>query len=150
MSEENSNTQRAVQSVPTSVPTTVPLGPSSSVDLSWLSEEERKTLLVEYSRGVLDISKKAQELHVDIAVLKTTLSNLADTTKEISDSGNAVTVSHTQTTSVGRTEIMMGNTQQAQTGRLTKSQTGERDWTPIYIIGGLIAVVLIAALVGAG
>ena len=71
---------------------------------------------------------------------------MSDTTREISDRGDAVTITHTQTTKVGRTEIMMGNTEQAQSGKLSKSQTGEKDWTPYYIFGGILALVIIAAL----
>jgi hypothetical protein len=126
-----------------SVPTTVPLGPSTSIDLSWLPEAERKALLVDYTRGVLDVGKKAQDLHVDAAVLNTTLQTLANTTREVSESGNAVTITHTQTTSIGRTEVMMGNTQQAQSGKLTKAQTGVSDWMPYYIVGAIAAITLI-------
>lgn len=128
------------------VPTEINLGPSTSMDLSWLPENERKALLVDYTKGMIDISKKAQELHVDAAVLKKTLDDLSDTTREVSDSGNAVTITHSQTTKVGRTEVMMGNTEQAQSGKLSKSQTGEKDWTPYYIFGGILALVLIVSL----
>lgn len=117
------------------------------MDLAWLPEEERKTILKDYAAGMLDLGRKAQELQVDVVTLQNTLRTFADTTKRVADDGNAVTVSHTQTTSIGRTEIIMGNTAQAESGKLSKSQTGERDWTPYYIFGGLVAVVLIAALV---
>lgn len=128
------------------VPTQINLGPSTSMDLSWLPENERKALLIDYTKGMMDISQKAQELHVDAAVLKRTLDDLSDTTREVSDSGNAVTITHSQTTKVGRTEIMMGNTEQAQSGKLSKSQTGEKDWAPYYIFGGILALIVIAAL----
>jgi len=128
------------------VPTEIPLGPSTSMDLSWLPENERKALLIDYTKGVMDISKKAQELHVDAAVLKKTLDDFSDTTREVSDSGNAVTITHSQTTKVGRTEVIMGNTEEAQSGKLSKSQTGEKDWTPYYIFGGILALIIIAAL----
>lgn len=128
------------------IPNEINLGPSTSMDLSWLPENERKALLIEYTKGMVDIGKKAQELHVDAAVLKRTLDDLSDATREVSDSGNAVTITHTQTTKVGRTEVMMGNTEQAQSGKLSKSQTGEKDWTPYYIFAGILALVLIAAL----
>lgn len=128
------------------VPTEINLGPSTSMDLSWLPENERKALLIDYTKGMMDISKKAQELHVDAVVLKKTLDDLSDTTREVSDSGNAVTITHSHTTKVGRTEIMMGNTEQAQSGKLTKSQTGEKDWTPYYIFAGILALIIIAAL----
>ena len=129
------------------VPTEINLGPSTSMDLSWLSENERKALLIDYTKGMIDISMKAQELHIDAAILKKTLDDLSDTTREVSDSGNAVTITHSQTTKVGRTEVMMGNTEQAQSGRLSKSQTGEKDWSPYYIFGGILALIIIAALV---
>ena len=58
---------------------------------------------------------------------------MAEITQEVSASDDAVTVSHTQESSVGRTEVIMGNTEQAMRGRLTKSQTGERDWLPYLI-----------------
>ncbi|RZO86375.1 MAG: hypothetical protein EVA65_05475 [Oceanococcus sp.] len=128
------------------VPTKIDLTPGNSMDISWLPENERKALLTDYTKGILDISRKAQELHVDSAALKKTLDDLSVTTKEVSESGNAVTVSHTQTTSVGRTEVMMGNTEQAQSGKLSKSQTGEKDWTPYYIFGGILALIIIVAL----
>lgn len=129
-----------------SIPTKIDLTPGNSMDISWLPESERQALLRDYTKGILDISRKAQELHVDSAALKKTLDDLSATTNEVSESGNAVTVSHTQTTSVGRTEVMMGNTEQAQSGKLSKSQTGAKDWTPYYIFGGILALIIIVAL----
>lgn len=129
-------------------PTSINLSPTTSMDLTWLPEEERKALLIDYTKGMLDISIKAQELHVDAAQLKKTLDDLSDTTRDVAESGNAVTISHSQTTKAGRTEVIMGNTDQAQSGKLSKSQTGEKDWTPIYIIAGIIAVVIIASSIG--
>jgi hypothetical protein len=138
-------------SVPTpKTPSVVTLGPLTNIDLSFLSDAQRDALMVDYARGTLDIAKRAHELHVDVAVLKTTLDTLSNTTKEVSESGNAVTVSHTQTTKIGRTEIKMGNTDEARSGKLSKTQTGERDWTPYYVIAGIVAVVLIAFLFAAG
>ncbi len=145
MTEESKGTQ-VQKASGSSVPSRIDLTPSTSMDISWLAESERKALLVDYTKGILDISRKAQELHVDSAALRKTLDDLAVTTKEVSESGNAVTVSHTQTTSVGRTEVIMGNTQQAQSGKLSKSQTGEKDWTPYYIFGGILALIIIVAL----
>lgn len=128
------------------IPTHINLGPSATMDLSLLPENERKALLMDYSKGVLNIALKAQELQVDAVVLKKTLNDLSDTTREVSASGNAVTISHTQTTKVGRTEVMMGNTEQARRGKLSKSQTGDKDWTPYYIFGGIVALIIIVVL----
>ena len=147
MPESNKEPGTNVRKVEGRTPTSIPLGPKTTMDLSWLPEEERKALLTEYTGGMLDISRKAQELHLEVSVLDATLQTLAGTTRRVSEQGDSITLTHTQTSSVGRTEVMMGNTERAQTGKLTKSQTGEKDWTPFYVIGGLIAVVLIAASV---
>jgi hypothetical protein len=125
----------------------VNLSPTTSLDLSFLPEEQRKALLADHAKGVLDVARKAQELHVDVAALKASLSTLSEATQDVAQSGNSVTIAHTQTTSVGRTEILMGNTDQAKRGKLTSSQTGATDWTPWYIFAALLALVLIAASV---
>ena len=125
----------------------VTLGALPAIDLSFLPDDQRDILLADYAKGVLDVAKRAHELHVDVGVLKSTLDNLANTTREVSESGNAVTISHTQTTKIGRTEIKMGNTDEARSGKLTRSQTGERDWTPYYIFAEIIAAVLIVFVV---
>ncbi|MDC0949069.1 hypothetical protein OAS86_06990 [Gammaproteobacteria bacterium] len=127
------------------VPLKVDLGPTTSMDLSWLPEDERIALLKDYAKGMMDLGVKAQELNVDAAALKKTMDNMSDTVKDVSASGDAVTVTHTQKSKVGRTEVMMGNTEHAQTGKLSKSQSGEKDWTPYYIFGGLLALILIFA-----
>jgi hypothetical protein len=124
----------------------VPLGPATAIDLSFLPPEQRAALLHDHARKMLDLGVKAQELNVDVNVLKITLDQLAGTTREVAESGNAVTIAHTQTTKVGRTEIKMGNTEEARSGKLSKTQTGERDWNPYYIFAAIAAVVLIAFL----
>jgi hypothetical protein len=127
-------------------PSTITLGALPTINLDFLPEAERNALMSGYAKGVIDVAKKAHELHVDVDVLRATLDQLAHTTREVSESGNAVTVTHTQTTKIGRTEIKMGNTEEAKSGRLTSSQTGDRNWTPYYIFAGIVAVVLIAFL----
>lgn len=127
-----------------SVPTSVPLGHGGSMDLSWMPEEQRRELLTGYAKGALDISKKANEMGVEVSTLRNTLGTLADTTKKMSEDGLSVTSTHVHNSQFGRTEVIVGNTETAGKGRLTKSQTGEKDWTPFYVFGALIAIVLIA------
>jgi len=128
------------------VPTKLNLGPVSSLDLSYLPEKERQALLTEYAKGMMDINKKAQELHIDAVVLKKTLDDLTDTTKNANEDDIAITLSHTQSTKVGRTEVIMGNTEKAQQGKLSKSQTGEKDFTPYYIGGAILALLIFALM----
>jgi hypothetical protein len=133
---------------PSSMPTSVPLSPTTTMDLSWLPEDKRGALLEEHARGMLEITRKAQESHVDVAVLQQALGTVSNTTLQAAKEGNSVTASHVQTTSIGRTEVIMGNTDAARVGKLTKSQTGEFNWTPVYVIIGIIALVMIARAAG--
>lgn len=144
MSNENEN--QDLEKSSNRVPMKLDLGPTNSLDLSFLPENERQALFKDYANGMIDINKKAQELHVDAVILKKTLDDLTDTVKSATDSDISITLSHTQTTKVGRTEVLMGNTEQANKGRLSKSQTGEKDFTPYYIFAGILALVLIFAL----
>lgn len=145
MSKEQNNNTLVNTNTP-STPTTINLSPTSALDISFLSDEERKALLMDHTKGMLDISRKAQELNVDSMALKNTLDDLSASTREVSEGGDAVTITHSQTTSVGRTEVMMGNTEQAKSGKFTKSQTGEKDMTPYYVFGGIIALIVIISL----
>lgn len=131
-------------------PLSVPFGPAANIDLSHVSEREREQMLAAYNKGLLDVSRKAHEMKVDSDALRSTLNSLGNATNEAAQAGNAVTITHTQQTSIGRTEVIMGNTDQAKTGRLTRSQTGEKDLTPFYIGGGLVALIVIAAILGSG
>ena len=124
---------------------------TDDLDISKLTEAEQNTLVLDYQRGLIDIRLRAASLGVDVTVLGETLRNLAEQTQEISTTeGASVTITHTQDSSLGRTEIIMGNTDQAHRGRLTKSQSGEKDWTPYYVIGGLIVAAIVVIAIFAG
>jgi hypothetical protein len=94
---------------------------------------------------MLDLSKKAQELNIDVTGLRNSLDTLSQTVTQAAREGNSITASHTVSNSAGRTEVMMGNTERAATGKLSASQTGEMNWTPIYVIAAIIAAVVILA-----
>src|SRR5690242_5790591 len=129
---------------PSGPPTSIALATGQTIDLSFIPDAQRTALMAEYMRGTIDIARKANELHVDVVTLRNTLGALAETTRQVSQDGNAVTVTHTQTTAVGRTEIIMGNTETAGQGKLSPTQTGrETNWTPYYIFAAIAAVVLI-------
>jgi hypothetical protein len=145
MSNDESENQ-SIEKSSSKVPSKLNLGPVSSLDLSFLPEKERQALMMEYAKGIVDINKKAQELHIDAVVLKKTLDDMNDTAKDATESDVAVTISHSQTTKVGRTEVMMGNTDQAFKGKLSKSQTGEKDYTPYYVGGAILALLIFALM----
>lgn len=139
--------QKSITKYGGSVPTQINIQPGITIDISWMPEDERMALLKEYVENTLDINKKAQALKLDADMLKRTLDDLVNTTNQLSQSGNAVTITHVTKTENSRTELITGNTEQAMSGKLTKSQTGEKDWTPYYIFAGILALIIIAALV---
>ena len=125
-----------------------PLNPGSNViDLGSLSKEQQDQLVMEYMRGTLDINKKAAAMHVDVAAFKNMLDVMATKTKELAEQeGTSVTMQHTHESSVGRTEVIIGNTEQAAKGRLTRTMAGDRNMTWLYFAGGVVAVLILVAL----
>ena len=59
---------------------------------------------------------------------------MANQTEQVSKAGDSVTISHAHTSTLGRTEVLMGNTEKAAKGKLSRSQTGEDDNTMKYVI----------------
>ena len=104
-------------------------------------------MMNDYARGVIDIEKEARRLGVEAVALRSNLNTLANTTKDVADAGNSVTIKHEHKTSNTRTEVVMGNTQEAQAGKLG---AGFIDPKTMWIVGALIAVVIVAAIAFGG
>jgi len=128
-------------------PHIIPVGNIAQIDLSALPEAQRQELIRQHSAGVLDIGRKAQELSVDVGALRATLEVAGQTARDASAAGNSVTITHVVESKAGRTEVIMGNTDAAQAGKISSRQAGVRDWTPYYIFAAIIAVVIIFALI---
>jgi hypothetical protein len=111
-----------------------------------MPEDQRRALLTDYAKGSLDLARRANEMGIEVSVLRNTLDTLATTTQKVSQAGDAVTITHSQNSTFGRTEIIMGNTDTAAKGKLSKTQTGEFNWLPVYIIGGVIALMVIVSI----
>jgi len=124
---------------------TIVLGESNVLQTAGLTETEIRELRMQHASGMIDLHKKAQELQIDVKALDATLDTMATQTEQVSKAGDSVTMTHSHTSSLGRTEVMMGNTDKAAAGKLSKSQTGEDDNTMKYII--IIAVVAIVVAI---
>ncbi|MCY3820130.1 MAG: hypothetical protein OXH52_12330 [Gammaproteobacteria bacterium] len=125
------------------------LGRMGKVDLSHLSPEARAALLEQYAKGRIDLDLRARELDVDIQALDTELTSWTGQAAKAHEDGLSVTVSNATETSVGRTEVMIGNSEAAQKGRLSRNQTGEENWGPIIAIVSIIAgALLLGAIFG--
>ena len=86
-------------------------------------------------------------MHVDVNAFKNMLDVMANKTKELAQQeGTSVTMQHTQESSVGRTEVIIGNTEQAARGRLTRTMAGERNLTWLYVVVGVVAVLILVSI----
>ncbi len=126
-----------------------PVKPGSGViDLvGSLSQEQQGQLVAEYMRGNLDIYQKAQQMHIDVDAFKNMLDVMSTKTRELAEQeGTSVTMQHTQETSVGRTEVIMGNTAQAASGRLTRTMAGDRNVNWLYLIVGAVVLLILVSM----
>ena len=121
---------------------------STQLDLSHLSDEQKAQLTMDYQKGLIDVQKRAAELNVEVRALGEVLNTLSDTTTQITNQeGGHVTLTHTNESAVGRTEIIMGNTEQSRRGKLSRSATGDFDVQPMIVIGGIIIAVIVVIAV---
>ena len=142
-SQELQDIRRSNESSPT-VDKSIDFANHQLLDLSGLTESQVNELKHQYSSGLIDIQHKAAELKVDVAALDATLTSLNNQTEVASSSGASATITHTQTTSIGRTEVVIGNTEKAAKGKISRTGSGDEDKT-LWIIGIIaIAAVLVA------
>lgn len=122
------------------------LGDSNVLKTAGLTDGQIQDLRMQYIKGMIDVNKKAQELQVDVKALDAVLTTMADQTEQVSKAGDSVTMTHSHDSSLGRTEVLMGNTEKAAKGKLSKSQTGEDDNTMKYVLI-LAAVAIVVAII---
>lgn len=115
------------------------------IDLTGLDDSQISELKQEYASGMIDIQKKAAELRVDVSALDASLSSFNEQTSRASQAGASATITHTQTTSIGRTEVVIGNTEKAATGKISRSASGGADRT--LLIVGIIAVAAVVVAI---
>lgn len=122
----------------------IDLGSSQVVDLTGLPEEEAAELRRQYASGMIDIHRKAQELKVDVGALEAGLNAFNDQAARASEAGHSATITHTQTTAAGRTEVVIGNNERAASGKISRSAAGQSDITIWLAVIGAAAAVVIA------
>jgi len=116
------------------------------LDLRGLTEDQKQEIKMKYADAMIEVVKKAAEVGVDTRALDTKLSTMAEHTKDISTHPEAsITITATQDNSIGRTEVIMGTSDAAKKGKLTRSQTGQRDLTLVWV--GLAVFVIIVIMI---
>lgn len=135
--------------VPAVTPRTLKLGDETELDLSGLSKQQADALEVKAAEKAIDRNDRRQKLKEDIAVTAHKLNTYTKTVLESNAENASVTITNTNDDSLGRTEIIVGNTDAARKGKLSRSQAGLSDTARLWLIfAGIAAVVivLVAAL----
>lgn len=127
---------------------TLDLSKIDEINLDNLSEAQRENITGKFADAQLELVKKAQQAKIDLGATKQGLDDFADTVKKSTSEGTSTTITHTQTTSVGRTEVVMGNTEKAAKGTISRSGAGLPDNSFKIIAVIAVAVVIVVILAG--
>jgi len=126
--------------------TNIDLSNPNSLDISGLSIEDRQQLILKAQEGKIEIKRKADEAQIDIQGTNANLSNFNEVVRNSTKDGTSTTITHTQTTSTGRTEAVMGNTEKAASGKISRSGSGLDD-NNLKLVAIVGAVAIIIAIV---
>ena len=148
MPDANEPKDLSVRPDPPLSPTSIQLGSKQRLDLSALSPEARDALVVKHGELEIERDNRRETLRDDLTATTAKMATYAKTAVASAGEGMAVTITNTHDDSLGRTEIIVGNTDAAQKGKLTRSQTGHGDNTKVWIIIAIIAgaVIVLVAL----
>lgn len=123
----------------------ISLTENKSVDLSHLDEESKKEIHALIAKQKVELAKKGMEQSIDVDSLRARLNTFGNQVYEVIEKGGSITITNSKDDSIGRTEVIMGNTDEAAKGKLSRSAKGLPDNSK-WIIIGIIAVVIILIL----
>ena len=116
---------------------------SGEVDISALSLEAQEEIRKYAAMKKIDLRVAVQENQLDLQTTSIAVGNMADVTRRMSASGDAVSVRQTIENNAGKTEVLMGNTDEARRGGVDKDNSA---W--LYIGGGIVVLLIIASVIG--
>ncbi len=120
----------------------------SAIDIADLPEATKIELKAEMTRKMIESADRQVQLGQDVQALGASLGTMASASAEMSQEGLTMTVSNTRDDNLGRTEVLIGNSDAAQRGKLTRTQSGGSalSLSSILLIGSGIAAVTIIAV----
>jgi hypothetical protein len=117
------------------------------LDLRGLTQTQKQEIKQKWAEAMMGVAQKAAAVGVDTKALHAKLSTMVEHTKDVAAQPDAsVTITATQDDAIGRTEIIMGTSDQAKKGKLSRSQTGQRDLTLVWIGLGAFVIIVIAII----
>jgi hypothetical protein len=122
------------------------LGLNNLIDLDGLPDDQAAELQRQHAAGMVELNRKANEAKIDVGALGGTLGTINDEASKATQSNVSITVTHRQKTTLGETEVVIGNTERAAAGKLSMSASGLTDRLPL-LIGIVAAALIIIALI---
>ncbi len=119
---------------------------NKEIDLTGLTEEQIQELKMKNANDIIKLQTKSIEVGIDTQGLDKKLVTMGKNTAEVSQSGSSVTITNVSEDSLGRTEIIMGDSDAAKKGKLSRSQTGAKDNTLYWIGLGAFVLIIIAII----
>jgi len=125
---------------------TLRLGPQQDLDLTNLDPRQAAALEAKAHEKAIERDDRRQQLKDDLGATAAQLSIFTKAVEDATAQNAAVTITNTKDDSQGRTEIILGNSAAAQSGKLSRSQQGFTDnaklWTVLAVIAGIVIVVV--------
>jgi hypothetical protein len=119
-----------------------------SLDVSKLNQEQQQALQLKLNEAKIDLAASAKKAQIDLEVTKSKMDLHSEMSKNASEDGTAYTGTDSFDSSIGRIEMVVGNTERAAKGKMTRSGAGMEDISMKVIITVGIVVVILALILG--
>lgn len=116
------------------------------LNLDGLPEEKQIELRKKQAEGMLELQKTMIERGIDTKDIDQRMTDIANNVGKATADQSAATITGSYNDKMGRTEVIMGNTETAQKGKLSRSQQGESDKSLLYAGIGVGVVILLAII----
>jgi K+-transporting ATPase c subunit len=123
------------------------LGMISSLSLEDLNPDEKAAIRKEQAHAMIAAQEKMANVAVGVKALDASLSSLAANVSNMTADGISATVTNTREDALGRTEVIIGNTDTARSGKLSRTQRGLKDNTAVWMVFALATLAIIAFVV---
>jgi hypothetical protein len=127
----------------------IQLGDRPAIDLSGLSDAQVAALKIKHAESIVAVNERAQSVVVDANAVNAKLAAISKHAMDVSAEGLSVSITVVKDDSRGRIEAMIGNSDAAKSGKLTRSQTGAPDRTILFaaLAAGAVLLLLVIALI---
>lgn len=124
------------------------LGNASGLDVSNLDDRQISALQEEHARNLVELERKANEAKVALGRTKGKLDTFSGAVRQAAQDGTSATITNVQEDELGRTEIIVGNTDTAKSGKVSLLQRGSNLPTLALLAVAVIALAAVFVLGG--